>query len=241
MTHRVLVVDDDRSMVKTLAEILRMQGWEVETAYEGGAAVRAVEAQPFDIVLMDFKMPGMDGVDAFKAMKAARPGVKVMLMTAFAAQERIVEAEEEGVVRVWSKPVDIRSLLAFLDAAVRHPSPVLLIDSDRAFLKTLSEVLQLRGFETAMAASLEDAVRLIDEKRPVAILLHMHLGTTSARAAVRVLHEARPDLPLILYSGRPGAEREIDGDVPAEWVHSYLAKPFPIEQVAGVLSEVVNG
>ena len=88
------------AMVKTLADVLQLQGWNVSTAHSGIEAVHAASTRLFDVVLMDIKMPGMDGVDAFKAMKARNPGLKVVLMTAYAAQERIAEAEREGVTRV---------------------------------------------------------------------------------------------------------------------------------------------
>ena len=240
MTHRILVVDDDRVMAKTLSEILQLQGWQVRVAHDGMEAVLAVQEQPYDAVLMDVKMPVMNGVTAFKAMKALRPGLKVVLMTAFAAQELLADAEENGVLRILSKPVDIRSLLAFLAGTLSRRGPVLLIDDDRAFLRTLSEVLQLRGFETVLASSIEQAVALMEEERPAAILLHMHLGPTTARDAVLAVHGISPEAALILYSGQPGAREEIDGDVPEELVHAYLQKPFAIEKVAGVLSEVVG-
>ena len=237
---KILVVDDDRMMTKTLAEILEMQGWEVHQAHDGRSAVNAAAAQRFDVVLMDFKMPGMDGVSAFKAMKASHPDVKVVLMTAFAAQDMLDEAEREGVLRIMSKPVDIRALLAFLAGALSRKGPVLLVDNDAAFLKTMSDVLEMRGFQTVTAASLDEAKRLIEARHPAAIMLHMHLRDLSARDAVLAVHEAGPDAALILYSGQPGAERAINGDVPRELVHSYLQKPFPVDQVAGVLNEVVE-
>jgi DNA-binding NtrC family response regulator len=240
MTHRALVVDDDRLMVKTLSEILALQGWSVTAAHDGKGAVDAVRAEPFDVVLMDIKMPGLDGVSAFKAMKSTRPDVKVVLMTAYAAQETIAEAEDEGVLRVMSKPVDIRSLLAFLAGALSARRPVLLVDNDHDFLKTLNEVLKLRGFETIVAENLEQASRLLRERHPAAILLHMHLGTQSARDAVIAVHEMNPEVALILYSGQPGAAEEINGAVPREYVHSFLQKPFAVDQVTGVLSEVVG-
>ncbi len=240
MKRTILVVDDDQLMVRTLGEILSMQGWDVTPAYDGPSAVRAVELRDYDMVLMDVKMPGLNGVDAFRAMKRARPGAKVVLMTAFAAHELISEAEDEGVLRVMSKPVDIQSLLAFLAATLSRKRPVLLIDNDPAFLRTLSDVLRLRGFDTVIAQGLGDAVRLVREKHPAAILLHMHLGAASAREAVLAVHDISPEVALILYSGRPGAEREINGNVPKELVHTYLQKPFAVEQVAGVLSEVVG-
>jgi CheY-like chemotaxis protein len=111
MIRRALVVDDDRTLARTLADILELSGWNVTQANSGTEAVNVAARQPFDVVLMDVKMPGMDGVDAFKAMKATRPDIRVILMTAYAAEERLGEARREGVLRVLSKPVDVKTLL----------------------------------------------------------------------------------------------------------------------------------
>jgi DNA-binding NtrC family response regulator len=117
---------------------------------------------------------------------------------------------------------------------------VLIVDNDAAFLHTMAEVLQLRGFETLVARDLAEAKELIRSRRPAAIMLHMHLGTTTPADAVAEVHGAGPHAPLILYSGQPDAERAIDGDVPSEWVHSYFQKPIPVDRIAGVLSAVVE-
>ena len=237
MKRRALVVDDDKTMVKTLSDVLQFKGWDVSTAYSGHEAVDAVASAPagFDVVLMDVKMPGMDGVDAFKAIKAKDPSVPVVLMTAYAAQDRIAEAEREGVLRVLSKPVNMTALLELLASSRRHAQPVLLIDHDQTFLKTLSGVLRLSGYETVIAQNLEDAIRLMATRRPLAVLLHMHMGSVSARDAVVAVHEMSPAVRLVLYSGRPGAEAELEAALPANWVHAYLQKPFAIDEVTGVL------
>jgi DNA-binding NtrC family response regulator len=210
----------------------------VVTADSGDAAVMAASSADFDVVLMDIKMPGMDGVDAFKAMKAARPDIRVVLMTAYAGQDRIVEAEREGVVRVLPKPVNIQTLLGLLAATLGDQQPVLLIDHDVAFLKTMSQVLTLHGFEVVIAQDLFHAKHLMLQRRPLAVLLHVHMGVAAVREAVAAVHDVSPSVALILYSGHPGAEEEIERTLPAEWVHAYLQKPFAVEQVTGVLNGI---
>lgn len=241
MTRRALVVDDDQLMVKTLSAILQLKGWDVATAYDGAEAVKAATEGPFDVVLMDIRMPGMDGVSAFRAIKAARPGARVILMTAYAAQELIAEAEREGVMRVLPKPLNVTALLSLLEESLARKQPVLVIDNDISYLRTLSQVLQLRGFDTVVAESLDRAAQLMEERRPAAILLHMHLGVISAREAVVAVHRLSPAVALILYSGRPGAVEEIDHNVPSEWIYTYLQKPIAVDEVTGVLSAIVGG
>jgi DNA-binding NtrC family response regulator len=233
---RALVVDDDEFMVKTLSDVLRLEGWDVSAAYSGSAAVIAAAREEFDVVLMDVKMPGMDGVDALRAMKAARPEIRVVLMTAYAALDRIDQAERDGVVRVLAKPLDIASLLTVLDDVLRAQHPVLLVDHDATFLKTLSSVLRLRGFEVVQAQDVFHATQLITERRPMAVLLHVAAG--SVKDTVVAVHAVNPKVALILYSGRPETAEEVKQSLPRDWVHAYLNKPFPIDKLTGVLDAI---
>lgn len=235
---RALLVDDDRMMVRTLGDVLRIKGWDVTPAYSGESAIEAAASSSFDVVLMDIKMPGIDGVTAFKAMKAAHPNLRVVLMTAYAASEQIAEAEREGVVQVMQKPVDIARLMAVISQALSREKPVLLVDHDASFLKTLSGVLRLHGFDVVMATSLHEAQVALAQQRPVAVLLHLHLGNTAPRDAVAAVHEVDPAVALILYSGVGGSKGEMEQTVPAQWVHAYLQKPFDVDQVTNMLDDI---
>ncbi len=115
MTRRVLVVDDDVEMVRTLADILRLRGWTPDVAYSGEEAVAAERDGGYDLVLMDIKMPGMDGVTAFRQMRAHNPTARVVLMTAHTEPEIVRAAVSEGAIRVLSKPVDMRSLMRLIE------------------------------------------------------------------------------------------------------------------------------
>ncbi len=112
---RILVVDDDRLMTRTLCDILQLHGWEAGAAYSGTEAIEAVQKEGYRVVLMDIRMPGVDGVQAFKALKGEHPNVKVILMTAFSASALVQEATREGAVAVMSKPLKVPSLLRLLE------------------------------------------------------------------------------------------------------------------------------
>ena len=237
---RVLVVDDDRHMVRTLSDVLEFKGWEVGNAYSGEEAVNAAATKSYDVILMDVKMPGMDGVDAFKAIKSLRPDATVVLMTAYAAQDRLAEAERSGVWRVLSKPVNIPALIELLGGAMSDSRPVLLVDNDASFLRTLSDVLRLRGYQTVNAATIEEATSLMRERRPVAVLLHTNVKAATVQDAVQRVHGVGPSVALILYSGRSETMHEIQTQVPSDWVRAYLQKPFAVEDVMTILDAVRN-
>lgn len=241
MIGRLLVVDDDRSMVRTLSDILTLEGWEVSPAYSGEMAVRATREDRFDVVLMDVKMPGIDGVDALKEIRQSHPDIRVILMTAYSAPERIAEAERAGAVRVLSKPVNVAELFQLLAGGIDRECSVLVIDDDEVFLRTLSDVLQMRGYRVASVQDIPNATRLIADQRPCAILLHLRVGEVSLLDTLASVRDASDGAALVLYSGRPGAAEEVEERVPRGLVYAYLQKPFAVTEVTSVLERIRHG
>lgn len=111
---KILVVDDDRRMVKTICDILRVKGYEALPAYSGEEAVQMVQGEACDCVLMDIKMPGIDGVAALKTIKGIAPETTVVLMSAYASKEQAEEAKRLGAAMVLTKPIDFPQVLSFL-------------------------------------------------------------------------------------------------------------------------------
>ena len=111
------VVDDDRDMVRTLCDILALHGWETLTSHDGEAAVALSETQDVDLFLMDIRMPRLNGVDAWNAIREQRPGARSILMTAYAPPEALALTPGHGVVRILRKPVAIPELIDALETA----------------------------------------------------------------------------------------------------------------------------
>jgi DNA-binding NtrC family response regulator len=107
MTDRhILIVDDEPSVRSSLEEWFREDGFVVETAEDGQAALRAMDRGPFDIVLLDLKMPGMDGIAVQKRIREIDPGATIIILTAYASVETAVEALKLGAFDYVTKPVD---------------------------------------------------------------------------------------------------------------------------------------
>jgi CheY-like chemotaxis protein len=118
---KVLVVDDDRNMVATLSDVLQLAGWRTQGVYTGGEALAAVRWTGFDAILMDLKMPGMDGIAAIEAIIAERPEARIVVMTALAGPEPKQAARRAGARYVLSKPVEPGRLLEVLDEVCASP------------------------------------------------------------------------------------------------------------------------
>jgi DNA-binding NtrC family response regulator len=122
-SDRVLLIDDEMEFVGILAERLRARGLEVEVAYSGMDGVLKSEVTKFDAVVLDFAMPGMDGLATLKALLAGTPDLQVMLLTGQATIKTAVEATRLGAVDILEKPLDITTLMEKIrEARARHAS-----------------------------------------------------------------------------------------------------------------------
>ncbi len=114
----ILVVDDHSAMRSTLRDILQDEGYEVQSASSGEEAVDVFEGGNFDAVLMDVRMQGINGVEAFRRMKSLSNSVKVILMSAFSVDEIKEESLEEGAVAFLPKPLDMDNLIDLIGETV---------------------------------------------------------------------------------------------------------------------------
>jgi DNA-binding NtrC family response regulator len=238
VTRRILIVDDDRHMVRTLSDIVRLQGWNPDGAFSGEEGVEAVRHQEYQAVLMDVRMAGINGVDAFKLMKALRPGIKVILMTAYTAAGIIAEAEREGALKVLSKPVVLSGLLEMLEQTQKGSRPVLVVASDAVFLANLRELLMHRGYETIFAKSLEDALETLEDKSPAAVVLDLLLTGLTQDDSVLAIWRVNPEVALILCNGQARAAERPDM-MEGRLIHASLHKPFPPARLMELLDAIL--
>ena len=110
MEEKLLLVDDEKKFLEVMSERLTTRGVTVTTATSAAEALEQIEANLFDAVILDLKMPGMDGIEAMKRMKAKRPELQIILLTGHATVEKGVEAIKLGAMDFVEKPADLESL-----------------------------------------------------------------------------------------------------------------------------------
>jgi DNA-binding NtrC family response regulator len=111
MSQKVLIVDDEKDFLDIIAERILARGMDVSTATSAEDALKMVEEESFDVVIMDFMMPELDGFKALKLMKAKRPKVQIILLTGNVPDEKRVEAKALGALDVIEKPPDLKDLI----------------------------------------------------------------------------------------------------------------------------------
>jgi two-component system response regulator MprA len=117
---RVLVVDDDRKLLKMLSRTLQYEGFDVATAADGQEALQQVEARQPDVIVLDWLMPGLDGIGVIDRLRAARDDTMILMLTARDAIENRVEGLESGADDYLVKPFAPVELLARIRALLRR-------------------------------------------------------------------------------------------------------------------------
>jgi DNA-binding NtrC family response regulator len=117
MTAKVLLVDDEEEFLDIMAERMAARGLDVTTTTSAEDALKMVQAETYDVVIMDLMMPEMDGLQALKHFKLTRPDVQVILLTGNVPEEKCVEALELGALEVIEKPADLNRLTQTIEAA----------------------------------------------------------------------------------------------------------------------------
>lgn len=234
---KVLVVDDDRRMVKTICDILQVKGHSAEPAYSGEEAVAKVKAAKPDCVLMDLRMEGINGIETLKLLKAVAPDLPVVMMSAYATEEQMAEAKRLGAYSLLTKPVDIQKVMSFL-ALLRKEESILIVDDDPAFGKTLKDILELRRcrVETEMAA--EKVLGHMEHDYKLLVILDTKLANKDGVDVMKEIRAKYPTKPVVLVTGnRDEVCASIDKGRKIG-AYTCLYKPFEAEDLIKIIENV---
>ena len=235
----ILVVDDDPDTRRNLADILSDLGYRVDTAPDGPGALDRVRAEPYDIALLDFQMPGMDGVELYRRIKQVRAGTVAILVSAYASHATRADALGAGAWRVLAKPVDFPALLGLIDEAVGQPL-VLVVDDDPDLCGSLWDVLRERGYRVALAHDIPAAAEQLRGGPYKVVLLDMRLPGGDGAAAFELVRAAWPAARTVVITGHP---READGlvqKVLGAGADAVCYKPFDLPQLLATVDSLTG-
>jgi len=233
---RILIVDDDYRMAKTLRDILIIKGYETDLAHSGSEALEKVEETYYTCILSDIKMPEVNGVELYRAIKKIEPDLPVVLMTAYSHDKLIKKGLEEGAIAVLFKPLDINAVLNFF-SILRKGMSIVIVDDDPQFCKTLGDILRTRDF---VVNEVSDPSGIADRIKPDSqvVLLDMKLKGVSGLDVLKEIRAQYPYLPVVLVTGY---REEMSGAVEAALkisTYTCLYKPFEIEELLQLLNKI---
>jgi two-component system response regulator HydG len=233
---KILIVDDDHRMTRTLADILTISGFEAVEVGSGREALDMIALQKFDCVLTDVKMPEMDGVELHRLIHQTQPGLPVILMTAYAAEELIRQGLDDGIVGVFDKPLVMNHLLGFFASLAKNRT-IVVVDNDPNFCHTLDDILRQRGFNVcSITDPLTEIESMVSEAQ--IIMLDIHLNQINGLDVLREIRKRYPILPVLLVTGYGNEMASAIQSAQALNIYACLYKPLEIPQLLELLSKV---
>lgn len=249
MKSRLAVLDDEQRMVDILTMVLRREGYEVRPFTQADVAIDALRADPFDLLITDLKMPGIDGLGVLRQAKAIAPELPIILITAHATVATAIAAMREGAFDYVEKPFDNDELKEL----VRRALDVTRLARENRYLRAeLKSRYLLDGLvaESKIMHEVLDLVRRAARSRST-VLITGESGTGKEMIARAVhYHSDRVGQPFIAVNCKAFAEgvleSELFGHEKGAFTGADRAKPGLFERAAGgtvFLDEIgeVNG
>ncbi|MDI6733396.1 MAG: sigma-54 dependent transcriptional regulator, partial [Planctomycetota bacterium] len=197
--NRILVVDDEPGMRKSLSDWLTEDGYEVATVTDGPSALAQVKESAWDVLLVDLKMPGMDGLQVLQEVTRITKDIPVIIITAYATVDTAVSALKNGAYDYLVKPVDPEELSLVIRKVVEHQN---LQREVRLLKKELTKQYQFQDI-IAKSRPMQEIFQLVQTVSPMAstVLISGESGTGKELIA-RAIHNSSPraQAPFIALS-----------------------------------------
>ncbi len=231
----VLIVDDDTNIGDSLYDILEVKGYDVRFASNGNEALSIIKERRYDVVLLDIRMPDMNGVETFRYIKELSPLTSVVMITAYADDELVSQAREEGSLQILSKPLDIDKILGFLKK-YELLKTIFMVDDDIAFCNSLKNAIELHGHNVTVVHNAEEAIESFSIQQYGIILLDIKLNGMNGLEVANAIKEKGYKCAIVLMSAY---KKEFQSLIDKTMLTSeFIEKPFAIDDILQLLNEV---
>ncbi len=226
-TRRVLVVDDEPNMRKTLADILCDEGYEVSTAASGEEAVAMCSKEGYGIILLDVRMDGMDGVEAFRQIRRHQEDVRVIMMSAYSLDELKEAALDEGAIAFLSKPLDVERVIKLIGEV--KDTAILVVESEEPTASTLYDALKQQGYRVTVTKRPHDALELAEQIRFDLIFIDAELPAMNGLELYLAIKKITPSAVAIMIAGMEDEFEAIAREAVRRTAYTIVKKPPDID------------
>ncbi len=234
----ILLTDDNKEFTENLSDILELKGYKVLTAGDGFHALDIVRESPVDLILMDIKMPVMNGVETFRKIKQIRKETPVIMLTAYALEELIQESLKEGAFACLKKPLDFEQLFITIENAIPGGAMILVVDDDEYLCQNLMDILSQKGYRVSFATDSTAAVEKVQKDVYDILLLDMKLPPLNGFETYLTIRRICPGIVVVIITGFMTEMETMINMVKKNGAYALLEKPINIEQLLYLLEKI---
>jgi DNA-binding NtrC family response regulator len=251
-TIRLLMVDDEKEFLVSSTPALSRRGIDVMTAFDGAAALNLIRERKFDVIVLDIKMPGIDGVEVFHQMHKLHPDLPIILLTGHGSVPQAFETSKDGVFDYLAKPCEMDELAKVIQKAVAQSGRgtdskvsfeksdksgtkihLLIIDDELELLESLKNVLQRREMSVAIAPNGEAALKHMKESFTEVVLLDVKMPGMNGIEVLERIKKDFPNVEVILLTGHPTIDTALTGM--KQGAFDYVIKPPDIDELTNTI------
>lgn len=227
---KILLVDDDQDFAESLEEVLTDKGHAVTLCHDPLQALNSFDFTQFDLVLLDFKMKGMNGVELFLQIKQQAPKTKALLVTAYSLPSYEEQAEANGLLGILRKPLQFDKLFHYIDSASK--SLILIVDDNQDFCESLEEALHTQGYRTLSAYNGEQAWEHCQRSDVDIIILDIKLPDIDGFELLDRINEQKNNVPIFIISAySQDYHRQIKNFIKSSSPSRFYTKPISTRQL----------
>jgi diguanylate cyclase (GGDEF)-like protein len=231
----VLIVDNDVSMLETIGDVFQDRGYNVAMVEDGRRAIKLVSRRYFDVVLMDIRMPGINGLETYKEVKKIIPTAAVIMMTGDSKEELVKKTIEEGAYAVIYKPFNVKKVIKIVEEALRKPV-ILIVDDRVEDRETLRDILAGGGYRVVLAKDGYEAVGFAQKGNFDVILLDIKMPGMDGVKTLERIKEFRPEAGVIMMTAY--SMEEFVEDSLRKGAYTCLFKPIDVGKMLDAIQKV---
>jgi DNA-binding NtrC family response regulator len=244
--YRLLIVDDEEEFLISSSRALSRRGFIVDAALNGVTALDKVEEFEYDAVVLDVKMPDIDGIEVFYQIRRIHPDLPVILLTGHSSIGDAFQTSKEGIADYLSKPIEMDELAGKINLAIssakkskipddgnlqfvdrEEPIRVMIVDDEVEFLDSMKPIFERRKFMVKTAVDGKEALESLREELVDVVVLDVKMPGMDGLEVLRYIKKDFPSVDVILLSGHPSIEAAVEGV--RLGASEYLKKPPNID------------
>jgi len=233
---KILVLDDEVKIRELVREALSTQGYEVTTVPSPDQAMDIIYREPFDLILLDIRLPGESGIIVLKKIREYSEKIPVVIYSGFVTAALETEVRAFGANEVLRKDVGVVSLVEQIGKIVKAKNrifqrtlmgaekPILIVDDEEEIRDLLKTFFKTKGYKTLEAKSGEEAVQLAQSEDPVVVLLDINMPEMDGLTTLKKLRDINAKLGVVMITGDQDDEKVKKAiELGA---YGYVLKPF---------------
>ena len=232
MDKNILIVDDELSVRDLLYDAFTKKGYKVTTIGVASQAIEAAAREKPDLVLLDFNMPDINGIEVLKRIRMRDANVKVIMLTGIDSADLEKEARLNGASGFLRKSLGLEVIIKAVNDifSVKHPrerNKIMVVDDDTSISSLIKDFFTKKGYKVITAGNGQDALDKFSKEHPIIVLLDMRLPGMDGLLALKRIREIDDKVGVIIVTGVK--DEGVFEEAKKLGAYEYIVKPFDLD------------